>query len=769
MDTKHSDFQARLLATFKVEAHEHINAVAAGLVELEHVPSAERQAALIETVFREAHSLKGAARAVNLTDIEKVCQALEGVFAALKRREISVSVGLFDTLHRAVGTLNTLLASPEAAPTASQTAPAAELLRSLGQVLQGALPPSTPAELATSEAVQERGASTPEALAPLAEDVPVGGETVRVSTARLAAVLLQAEELLAIKLMARQSVAELQEIHTTLTAWTKAWDNLRPEMREVQRWADRDGAQHGHGTTPLHLRHLLEFMHGKRDVLHALDTKLMALSRSAEHEQRMFGTMVEHLLEEMKTVLMLPFSTLLEGFPRLVRTLSRQQGKEVALVIYGGDIKIDKRILEDIKDPLMHLVRNCLDHGIEGPEERARQQKPRRGTITITIARHNGRSVEIRVADDGAGIDAARVQTAAMQAGVLTPEEATSLSPPEVLSLVFQSGVSTSPMVTDISGRGLGLAIVREKVEQVAGSVAVTTQPGTGTTFRLVLPLTLATFRGLIVRVYDRLLVVPTTAVECVVRVHPEAIKTVQNRETLTLGGRVVSLVRLAETLELRHAGATPAAAESAPAVVLVAAERRIAFLVDEVLSEQEVLVKSLGKQLSRVRNIAGATVLGTGKVVPILHVADLMHSAVRASAAGLGALPRSTEPDVTPRHSVLVVEDSITSRTLLKNILETAGYVVETAVDGLDAFATLQRGTFDLVVSDVDMPRLNGFDLTAKIRADRQLAHVPVVLVTALDSRTDREHGIEVGANAYIVKSSFDQSNLLEVLQRLL
>jgi two-component system chemotaxis sensor kinase CheA len=279
--------------------------------------------------------------------------------------------------------------------------------------------------------------------------------------------------------------------------------------------------------------------------------------------------------------------------------------------------------------------------------------------------------------------------------------------------------------------------------------------------------MTLATCRGLSVRVHEHLFVLPTTYVERVVRVRHEAIKTVGNRETLALNGSPVILIRLAEALGLSpHTPPQPAVA-SAPAVVLTAAERRMAFLVDEVLNEQEILVKPLGKQLSRVRNIAGATVLATGKVVPILHVPDLVLMALRPSAVHFRPLATPEETRTAPRHTVLVAEDSITSRMLLKNILEAAGYEVETAVDGLDAFTRLRQRPFAAVIADVDMPRMNGFDLTRQIRSDRQLTDVPVVLVTTLDSRADRERGIEVGANAYLVKSSFDQSNLLEVLRR--
>jgi two-component system chemotaxis sensor kinase CheA len=255
--------------------------------------------------------------------------------------------------------------------------------------------------------------------------------------------------------------------------------------------------------------------------------------------------------------------------------------------------------------------------------------------------------------------------------------------------------------------------------------------------------------------------------VERVLRVNTADIKTVENRDTLLLNGQVVSLVRLAEVLELAPATATNASIASMPAAVLADAEKRVAFLVDAVLDEQEVLVKRLGPQLRRVRNIAGATVLGTGHVLPVLNVPDVVKSAIRASAAAMRRGATMIEPKEAPSKTVLVVEDSITARLLLKNLLEAAGYHVVTAVDGVDGLTQLRSGVVDIVISDVDMPRMNGFDLTAKIRSDKKFADLPVVLVTALESREDRERGIEVGANAYLVKSSFDQSNLLEVIRR--
>jgi two-component system chemotaxis sensor kinase CheA len=358
------------------------------------------------------------------------------------------------------------------------------------------------------------------------------------------------------------------------------------------------------------------------------------------------------------------------------------------------------------------------------------------------------------------------VKTSAIKLGRLTTEEAQRLSEAEALDLIFQSDVSTSPIITQLSGRGLGLAIVREKAEKLGGRVSVESRRGVGTTIRIALPIALATFRGILVEVAERLFVIPTTQVERVGRFKMEDVRTVEGRETLSLNGRATSLAWLAEVLELPEAERTGDAHAATPLVLLGTGDQRVAFAVDAVLDEQEVMVKRLGKPLVRVRNIAGATVLGSGQVAPILNVADLLKSA--RSASGPSARVATERPPEAEAKAILIAEDSITSRMLLKGILESAGYRVKTAVDGLEAFTTLRAEHFDLLVSDVEMPRLNGFDLTAQVRADRKLADLPVVLVTALETREHRERGIDVGANAYLIKSNFDQSNLLEAVRRL-
>jgi two-component system chemotaxis sensor kinase CheA len=773
MDGKKEAFRKRLLVTFQVEAAEHIQTLSSGLMDLERSSAAESHAHTLESIFREAHSLKGAARAVNATAIERICQSLENVFSSWQRKETVPSPALFDVLHRATDLLNKILltldASDDSGKAGGDSAETASLIASLEQTLHDRLPTprseQQPPAATKVSPLTEAGTSTPEArLAPM--------DTVRLPAARLGSLFLEAEELLMAKLAARQREAEVEEIQSALVAWKKVRAQTRPLLRSLASPQDKAehsaGSTNGNGKGDPRVRKLAALQEQDEDLFRSLEDRLDALARSSQRDRRSLERMVDQLLESARQVVMLPASSLLESFPRLARDLARDRGKTVELELQGADIEMDRRILEEMREPLLHLLRNSIDHGIEPGIERKRANKPEQGVLRIALRRKDSDKAELLVSDDGRGIQVDGVRAAASKLGLLVEDETQPSATPDqkkALDLIFQSGVSTSPIITDLSGRGLGLAIVREKVERLGGTVSIETVPGNGTTFRMILPFTRAAFRGVVVRVDEHLFVLPSVQVERVLRFQRSDVKTVENRETLIVEGRATALVRLSDALELRLRNGS-AETERGQAVLLGSAEKRIAICVDEVIDEQEVLAKSLGKQLAEMRNLSGATVLGNGRVVPILNIADLLAVAANAGAAAPATAPVQTE---RIKKSILVAEDSITSRSLLKNILETAGYDVQTAVDGAEAFATLKTASFDLVVSDVEMPRMSGFELAAKIRSESAIAGLPVVLVTALGSREDRERGIDAGANAYIVKSNFDQSNLLEVVRRLL
>lgn len=768
-----AEFLARLRAAFRVEAAEHLQTISTGLLDLEKQPAAGEAAPLIETSFRAAHSLKGAARAVNLTGIEAVCQALESVFAALKRQTLELTEDLFELLYETVDVLSQMLAADVAGEPVENTPASAALIQRLEQAAHGNLveadaSKTLPRQASSSAADASSPAASTEAVLLTSETLAERAETIRITKARLDALLLQAEELLAVKLATGQFAAELRELRGLTIEWERQWAKAQPEARRTrQRLRKRAGLVLSLDDAA----RLVDFLDWNQEFVRALYFRIAALAAAATREHRVTAGMVDNLIADVRQAVLFPFGTLLESFPKVARDLARSQGKSVELVIAGTELEIDRRVLEEIKDPLLHLVRNSIDHGLETPAVRLRQGKPERGTITITAAQQGGNQLVVTITDDGAGIDPQRVVRAAIKAGLLTPDSteaaadiAATLKAPELFDLLSQSGFSTSPLVTEISGRGLGLAILRERVERLGGAVEMETRPQEGTTFRLVLPLTLTTFRGVLLKCSGQTFVLPTTAIERVLRIKKSAIQYIEGVSTYRLADRTLPLAHLSDLLELT-ATAPQATRSYVQALILQAAGAQLGLLVDEIVSEQEVIVKNLGTQLARVRNIAGATVLATGPMALILNAADLVKSVHKhAHPIARSEVARRPQPA-----RLLVAEDSVTTRALLRGILENAGYEVKTAVDGLEAWVLLKREPFALLVSDVEMPRMNGIELTTKLRQDDELKDLPVILITALASDEDRRRGVEAGANAYVVKSSFEQSNLLAAIGRLI
>jgi two-component system chemotaxis sensor kinase CheA len=485
---------------------------------------------------------------------------------------------------------------------------------------------------------------------------------------------------------------------------------------------------------------------------------------------RSASTTVDTFLDSTKELLMMPCAALFQVFPKLVRDVARDLGKDVEFSMSGVEVELDRRILAQLRDPLVHLLRNAIDHGVGTPEERASAGKGPKATLTLSVNQADAGMVEIIVADDGKGIDPASVKASALKQGVITEAEAASMSNDEAINLIFQSALSTAKIITEISGRGLGLAIVKENIGNLGGKLVVETQKGRGTIFRMLLPVTVATFTGVLLEVRKTIVTIPKARLSRVVRVNASEIKTVEGRDVFSLNGTVIPLVRLADLLDI------PAIeGEDNYDMLLVAVaftgDSLLGLIVDEILEEQDVLVKNLGRPLLRVRNVSGVTILRTGEAVPVLNVTDLGKSARRAIGR-VGSLT-STMQEPRRKKRILVVDDTITSRMLMKNIMEAAGYEARTATDGIEAFATLTQALtdepFDLMLCDVEMPRMNGLELTKRLRQDTQLGDLPVVLLTSLGSKEDRERGVQAGANAYFVKSSgFDQSSLLSVIKRL-
>lgn len=814
MDSKEAAFLAKLRATFKIEAEEHLKNLNKELLNLEKCQSDLPPQDLLESIFREAHSLKGAARSVNHDVIQLICQTMENVLSALRQKRIKSSPNMFDTLYSTVdligklleenvdpksknmltlmiqkldALLNTVSEEPEnqtkdistsntsppssltSIPEGEKTTPilstteiekTASLLsirafkknsKSIPEVEDSPSLPPKP-EIEKSESNSEKKPS-------FSDGPPQASErTIRVSLNKLDSLFQQAEELLTVKLTSQQQLYELKKMEKSLRQWQKEFLLIEGD---IQQYLVKNVAPQKIDENKMPV-----FFERHHTFVKYLRENLSGLIKSTSQDYRLMGSMVDSLLDDAKKLLMQPFSTLLETFPRMVRDLSHQLKKDVKFEIQGDNIEIDRRILEEMKDPLIHMIRNCLDHGIESAEIRKQKNKPPTGTIRVSAAQLSGNSVEIVVSDDGQGILHEMVKATAVKQKVITQKEADTLTEDEATRLIFHSGVSTSQIVTELSGRGLGMGIVAERVDKLGGQLSISTKP-TGTSIRMVLPLTLATFRGIHLKAADQIFIMPTHNVKRVVRIWSEEIKSVENRMTISIDGKALSYVPLKDVLGISTPNPIEQSSSWLTVLIVKAGEQVVAFGVDEVLNEQEVLVKRFGKQLTRVRNILSATIMEMGKVVPILNPSDLVKSIMGGSFMQSGPSNNGAQSKEIKR--IILAEDSVTTRILLKNILESAGFDVTVAVDGLEALKLLREKKFDLLLTDIEMPNMNGFELTENVRQSESLKNLPVILCTSLTSQEDREHGVEVGANAYMDKSSFTQSLLLDIIEKLL
>jgi two-component system chemotaxis sensor kinase CheA len=760
------DFMRQLLATFAVEAQEHAHTIGRHLLALEKAAAPEPAAAALNEIFRAAHSLKGAARAVNQDAIGTLAHHLETLFGRLKSGELARGPEVFDLAYLALDGLNTLVgAGPEGGAAVDVTA-LVELLETVGHE-RASLPPMpaaltpmpAPAPVPATEP-KTNGAHLPEAKAapeprPEASRPRASDDTIRVATDKLDALLAEVAELQVARLGADQRLAELRALVETVETWETDERQARQALRA--RPAPNSSAPLEAEANPW-----LAAAEKHGEQVRRTRVRLDDLRRHLEADNRRMAQLLTDLQDDVRRTRLLPIATLFDIFPRVVRDLARQLDKEAELVVHGGETEVDRAVLEQVKDPLLHLLRNSLDHGLETPAAREAAGKPRAGTLTLT-ASQTGNRIHLELADDGAGINVRQVREGAVRHGLLTAEAAAALSDREALWLIFRSGLSTRREVTDLSGRGVGLDVVRENIERLNGSVDVASVPGQGTRFGLSLPLTVATTMCLLAQSGGQTFAVPMSKVVRIVGVGPDEIGLAEGREVIRVEDQAVALARLDEVLGL------PAQPEADPAgrrpvIIIGAPDWRAGFLVDAVQDAKELIIKRLPEPLRHVRHIAGASLLGTGDVVMILNAAELLGSTGRSAARQPAAAPAATA-----RPRILVADDSITTRTLEKNILEAAGYEVRAAADGQEAWSRLQEESFSLLVSDVDMPRLDGCGLTEKIRADEKLKNLPVILVTSRDSKEDRERGVRAGADAYIIKGAFDQDALLSAVRQLI
>jgi len=661
----------------------------------------------IEEVFRQAHSWKGSASSLGLDDLATLAHDFESALTPVRRGAAPLTPELLDAALAALDAASARIPGliAESDEGASEVASATAALRAL-----------------TGEQVDVAPVSSSEPVREAEPAVDPATESVRVTVARLTALERGLDDLRGLRSrLESQAEGAAGAVHTVDQLWRAARD--------------------GHRVEP--------------GALFALLSRLRGMRRALVDDAETLQSHVVATDETLRTMRMVPASNLGEPLGRALRDACKKTGKEARLVIDGGDVQLDRHVLEELKGPLLHIVRNAVDHGVEAPEVREAIGKPARARVTVAI-RQELRTLHVEVGDDGRGVDVEAVREKARARGLVAGDE--ELDEAQTIDLLFRSGFSTADEVTELSGRGVGLDVVRDAATRLGGSVSMTTAIGRGSTVRLAVPLTIAAAEGIVVEERGRRFALPLAQVERVVRATAAELRDDGAHVVFDLDDEPLPIARLSALLD-----APPLAGKSAVVILVArAGERRVGVACERLVGQRELLLRPLPPELATLDHVSGVALLPSGEAIFVLAAAALARQAAQRR-------PAAATATAARERSVLICDDSITIRSLLRHSLEAAGFRVRTAADGEEALQLAALERFDLVVADVRMPRVDGLQLTTRLRSSPRTARLPVVLFSSLASSQDREAGRAAGASAYLSKREFDRGELVDVIAQLL
>lgn len=757
---------ADLLSIFRDEVAEYLATLNNTLLQIE---TSEASKESLRELNRVAHSMKGAARAVGFKVIETIAHYMEEVFEAALRSELTLSPEVCDTLYDGLDLIQNVVDGEEN----TQEALAAVLVQ-LEQVVVRGADADEMIELSSESPTAEHDQDSteiPMLVLPnesqatqetIVDGIPTDSTTlllrtaedsIRVPVSKLDQLMAESSELLVIRMQSDERQREFNGLRMVLRRWRREWQTIRAAyIRSARRLHDEQNDD---------LAIIFKFL--ERNQRHLLDVnRQLALMAQAFGQDNLRLTMLsDQLQDDISGMRLVSFETLLGGFQRMVRDLARDMNKPVHFDVNGMTVEVDKTVLDALKDPIMHLLRNAVDHGIEKLDERESHGKPEMGHVSLSVEQR-GSEVVVRVTDDGRGINPRTIRKRAIKVGILSTQEADLMNDDEARALIFHPGLTTSEQVTAISGRGIGMDVVRDRVESLRGRVSVHSVVGVGTTVVVSVPVSITRIRCVILNAGGEDYAVPSSVVVRMLTLRRDEVFTAENRDMVLINDHPVPLVSLGDVLGLPPGGER---GDAINVLALRAADRTVAFEVDNLQSERELVLKALGREIARAQFVSGAALLGTGEVIIVLEANDLVRSA-SGIALTRRRLPAEAVPAAQRKLHILVVDDSITTRTLEKNILETAGFDVTVAIDGAEAWRVITEYEFDVVVSDVEMPVMNGFELTREIKNNPKTRHIPVILLTSLGKPEHQQAGLKAGADAYLVKSQFDQGELLRMIR---
>lgn len=766
-----------MLDLFRMEAESHSQALNAGLLELEKDQSSEK----VEPLMRAAHSMKGAARIVGLTDAVALAHAMEDLLVASQKGQTVLDSDQIDMLLAATDIYSDVskMETDAIQGFLSERKPLMDLMEkalrgdedAAAEVCSEVCPhgiPSSALEVSAESAPEAEDALLAQSGTAKQESSPVSGPAAKAVPAKESSAPVQgvrapedsvvrvsAGNLNRLMALAGESLVESGRLGEFASSLLRLKAGQRDLMKILEESCER--VSHGETAEDV-INHL-------KDALTDCQVNLVRHINEFDLFRRRTDNVSGRLYHEVIASRMRPFSDGGLGFPRLVRDLARSLGKEVAFVIEGETTSVDRDILDKLEAPLNHLIRNSVDHGIEMPEVRVAAGKPSAGTVKV-IAGHRAGMLFIEVRDDGQGLDPERIRAKVVERKLAPARMAEEMSRAELMEFLFLPGFSTAGKVTEISGRGVGLDVVHAMVQEVGGTVRAESEPGQGMSFSMQLPLTLSVIRTLLVKIADQPYAIPLSRISRIAAILPEQLQLVEDRQYVSLDGANVGLVPAAQILGV---SANPGNETGLKVVVISDRMNRYGLVVDDFLGEQDLVVRPLDYRLGKVQDVNSVAMMPDGSPVLILDAEDLVRSIDNLLSGGrLGKVGMESAKS-GPVQKILVVDDSLTVREVERKLLANHGYDVDTAVDGQDGLNAVISGQYDLVVTDVDMPRMNGLELTRRIKDDPDLKSIPVMMVSYKDRKEDKLRGLEAGADYYLTKSSFHDETLLSAVEDLI
>lgn len=698
----------------------------------------------LDEAFRLAHSLKGGARVCSLKDVETLGHHLETLFARVREGAMQLDQDVTGVINQTLDTIEdwmAALAQKDEPPAAADVIDRMQRLLD-GEVVQAVSPKpkAKPEPKPQPEAEQPRPVSVV--------------DTVRLRAENLDSILQSTDQLQAEGVRQGRAGQELQRMGRQIHDLQREWESVRRIAA---------AALHELAESPKFAR-LTRYLDFHDHQVRQIAKQQRQVGRQLNRTSWTLGRLCENLQRDVRNARMIAADSVYQGFRKMIRDLADEAGKQVQFDLRGLDIEADRMVLQALKDPLMHVLRNSLAHGIETADEREAAGKPEVGRIAMSLTTI-GNHLQLTVEDDGAGLNAERIRRRAVDSGVIAQLQTNELTDEQTLRLVFHPGFSTSEAVNEISGRGMGLSVVAEAVARLQGDVSIGPGlDGAGTALTLTVPVSISTHRVLMVACCDQTFAIPTHSVAKLMRVKRNELEHVEGVPVVRVGDAPTPLLGLANLLGMDHAR-SHGGADEFPVVLLRAAGRTVAVRIDALIGERDAVVKDLSGPAAQISQFAGCIMLEDGAWALLINPKELEPSAAQPVASDHDAI--ASDVDEARPKRVLVVDDSFTTRTLEKSILEAHGYDVLIAVNGEEALNTLQSETVDLVISDVEMPHLDGFGLLEALKKNPRTKSMPVIMVTSCDCKEDQRRGLDLGADAYIVKQKFDHQQLLQVIRQ--